>query len=254
MSPHTGMGQFNIEFDNGPHPRAQIGFLAVANADLTEADMFSMKPEGVGIHFTRVRMPKQCEISSLIAMDEALNDAMATMMPGRKDLDVVCYNCTAGSFVIGEDRIADKLVHNRPGVKGTTLLTGVVQALKAFNAERLVVGTAYTDDINQLEREYFIKQGFDVLDIQGLGLLTDMEMNRVSLQSLKAFALTLDRVEADAIFMSCGALRSVEIIEAVEQATGKPFICSNQASMWHCLRLAGIEDRIEGFGQLFRYH
>ena len=37
-----------IEFDDGPLPRAQLGFIAVANADLTEADMFRMKPQGAG--------------------------------------------------------------------------------------------------------------------------------------------------------------------------------------------------------------
>jgi maleate isomerase len=29
-------------------------------------------------------------------------------------------------------------------------------------------------------------------------------------------------------------------------------IGSNQASMWHCLRLAGVHDRMDGYGRLFR--
>ena len=215
--------------------------------------MFRMKPEGVGIHFTRVRMPKQCTVSSLASMEAALDDAMASLMPARTDIDVICYNCTAGSFVIGEDKIIEKIVKNRPGLKGTTLLTGVVEALKVLQVKRLVMGTAYTDDINNLEYDYFVNQGFDVLDIRGMGLMTDMEMNRVSLRSLKEFAVTMDRPDAEAVFMSCGALRSVEVIEQVEAIIGKPFLGSNQASMWHCLRLAGINDRFGGFGQLFKY-
>ena len=212
--------------------------------------MFAMKPDGVGVHFTRVRMPRECTIENLASMEAALDDAVSTLMPGRDDVSVLCYNCTSGSVVIGEERVVAKLATGRPGVKATTLLTGVVAALRALGADRLVIGTAYTDDINAEEAEYFRLQGFDVLDIQGLGLTTDTQMNRVTPEFLAEFAIALDRPDADAIFLSCGALRALEAIEKIERATGKPVISSNQASMWHCLRLAGIEDRIDGFGRL----
>ena len=253
MNQHELDSPLKIEFDDGPHPRAQIGFIAVANADLTETDMFKMRPAGVGLHFTRVRMPEKCTVSSLSSMENALDDAIASLAPARTDYDVICYNCTAGSFIIGETKIVEKIINRRSGVKGTTLLTGVVAALKTLNVRRIVMATAYTEDINDLESQYFVSQGFDVLDIRGMDLMTDMEMNRVSLRSLKDFAVAMDRPDADAIFMSCGALRSTDVIETVETETGKPFIGSNQASMWHCLRLAGIKDRIEGFGHLFRF-
>ena len=43
-------------------------------------------------------------------------------------------------------------------------------------------------------------------------------------------------------------------IEEIEQATGKPVVTSNQSMMWNCLRMAGIEDRLDGYGILFRDH
>ncbi|NIR31458.1 MAG: arylmalonate decarboxylase [Gammaproteobacteria bacterium] len=211
-----------------------------------------MKPPGVGVHFTRVRMDTECTVANLARMEQALADAVATLMPGRDDLDVICYSCTSGSVVIGEERVIEELARARPGVKTTTLLTGVVAALRALAVRRIVVGTAYTDDINQHEREYLERQGFEVLGIEGLGLLTDQEMNRVTPEFLAAFAQEIDHPEADAIFLSCGALRSIDAIERVEWASGKPMVASNQASFWHCLRLAGIEDRLTGFGQLLR--
>ena len=54
------------------------------------------------------------------------------------------------------------------------------------------------------------------------------------------------RPEADALFISCGALPSIEIIEALEARTGKPVVTSNQAMAWDALRLAGVEDRVVG--------
>ena len=44
-----------------------------------------------------------------------------------------------------------------------------------------------------------------------------------------------------------------EVIDQIEKKLGKPVITSNQAQMWSCLRRAGIEDKISGFGKLFNH-
>ena len=67
------------------------------------------------------------------------------------------------------------------------------------------------------------------------------------------FAEEINEESADAIFLSCGGIRSTEVIDQIEQKTGKPVITSNQAQMWSCLRRAGVEDQISGFGKLFNY-
>ncbi len=244
----------NIELDEGPYPRGRLGFICVANAGLTEGDMFSMRPNGVGLSFTHMRMRTECTVENLAQMEHDLDDALNAFVPAREDMNVICYNCTSGSFVIGEDVIRKKIEQGRNGVIGTTLLTGVVSALQSLGANRIAIGTAYTADIDELERTYFSAKGFEVCDIRGLGLATDTDMNKVAPRYLAEFARSLDCPEADAIFLSCGALRSLEIIEDVERATGKPVVCSNQASFWHCLRLAGIADRVGGYGRLLQEH
>ncbi len=241
---------FVPKFDNGPHSRAQIGFLAVANADLVERDMFMMRPEGVGVHFSRVPMGTTCSVENLASMEGELHAALATLMPAREDTHVITFNCTSASFVIGDTKIRDIIQTARPRVKATTMVTSVVSALLALDARRVAMGTAYTDDINRMEQDFLQDHGFDCVSAEGLGLLTDAEMNRVTPESLLDFAAYVDRPDAEAVFLSCGALRSVEILEAAEARLGKPVICSNQASMWECLRLAGVDDRIPGFGCL----
>lgn len=239
-----------VRFDKGPYPRARLGFVCVANAGLTEGDMFRMRPDGVGLSFTHMRMRKECTVENLAQMERDLDEALAGFLPARNDLDVLCYNCTSGSFVIGEEVIRRKLEAGRNGVIGTTLLSGVVAALQALGVRRLSIGTAYTPDIDALEKAYFEQQGFEVVATEGLSLTTDVEMNLVSPAYLLDFAVGLDRPDADAVFLSCGALRSLEIIEDAERRIGKPVVGSNQASFWHCLRLTGIEDKVTGFGKL----
>ena len=58
------------------------------------------------------------------------------------------------------------------------------------------------------------------------------------------------RPDADAYFISCTAVRSLEVIGALEAALGRPVVTSNQAFAWHCLREIGVDDRITGFGRL----
>ena len=117
-----------------------------------------------------------------------------------------------------------------------------------------MLGTAYTPDLTALEVEFLAAKGFDVLRAEGLSLKSDAEMNRVTPAWLARFAGEIDSPDADALFLSCGALRVLPVIDAIEAAIAKPVVFSNQANFWHCLRLAGIEDRIEGFGRLLREH
>ncbi len=64
--------------------------------------------------------------------------------------------------------------------------------------------------------------------------------------------LEIDRPDAEAIFLSCGGIRALEVAEEIEKLAGKPVITSNQAQMWSCLRRAGVDDHISGFGEIFR--
>ncbi|MGB3433311.1 maleate cis-trans isomerase family protein [Achromobacter sp.] len=243
-----------VRYDAGPYPRARIAFLCVANAGLTEGEMHAMAPEGVGLSFGRVPMATACTVQSLADMEGGLLQALDSLVPGRRDIDVVCYNCTAGSFVIGNDKVRALLALARPDSTAATLLDGVAAALAAVGARRLAIATAYDDAVNELERAYFESAGHEVVSLQGLALPDDETMNRVSPDYLYEFACAVDRPDADAVFISCGALRSTAVIQRLEETLGKPVIGSNQASMWHCLRLAGVNDRIDGHGRLFREH
>lgn len=96
------------EFDKGPHPRAQIGqigYVLVANVDLSEAGFFGLKPPGVGVHFTRVPMPREVDVTTLTATEWDLAGAAASMMPGCDDLDVISYSGDRSNLLSSQDTI-----------------------------------------------------------------------------------------------------------------------------------------------------
>lgn len=238
-------------FDEGRHPRAKLGFVLLATEQTVHDDMIRICPDGVGVHFTRVPIPDNITNETLAAVGPELTKASALLLPDGT-LDVVSYACTSGSLVLGQEKVEALLRAGNPNARPSSIIAAVIRALEAIGAKRLVVATPYLDEINTAERDYLAQRGFDVLDIQGLNLAKDSDMVRVAPGFLADMAAGLDRPEADAIFISCGALRSVDIIEELEARTGKPVITSNQALAWDALRLAGINDRIEGFGRLLR--
>lgn len=240
-----------VEFDQGRHNRAKLGFILMSTDLAAEADFFDMAPWDVAVHITRLKTDDYTTNETLSRHIEHMADAASRIQPDVKP-DVISYSCTSGSIVIGEQRIMEEIQKGAPWAKPMTLVTGVVDALREVGAKNIVVGTPYLDEINTKEAQFLYEKGFSVLDIQGLNLETGIEFGRVTPSYWIKFAQEIDRPDADAIFLSCGGIRSVEVAQEIEQLTGKPVITSNQAQMWSCLRRAGITDQIDGFGEIFQ--
>ncbi len=240
---------FEVRFDKGRHHRAKLGFVVLAMEQTVEDDVFKLTPKGVGVHFSRLPMSNVASVETLLSMEPGIETAAGLLLPYDK-LDVACYTCNCGTMVIGEDRVTAALKRARPDAFPTTVMTGVVRGLRAVGARRIVVATPYLDEVNAHVLTFLRGHGFEVLDLQGLNLSRNEEIDCVEPAFIRDFAASLDRPDADAVFVCCGALRALDIVAELEAKIGKPAIVSNQAMMWDCLRAAGIEDKIEGYGLL----
>ena len=242
----------NIEMNEGRHNRAKLGFILMSTDLAAESDFFDMVPKNVAIHITRLKTDDYTTNKTLSKHIEHIADAASRIQPDVKP-NVISYSCTSGSIVIGEEKIMAEIKKGAPYAIPMTLVTGVVDALRELQIKKIVVGTPYLDEINTKEAEFLFKKGFEIINIQGLNLTRGIEFGKVTPEYWKKFALEIDDINADAIFLSCGGIRSVEVIHEIESITGKPVITSNQAQVWSCLRKAGIKDNIKGFGKIFKY-
>jgi len=240
-----------VRLDAGRSARARLGFVLLAMDQLCEADMVRAMPPGVSAHFARTPMSNVVTAATLADMRDGIAPAAARILPAAR-LDVVCLACTSGGVVIGEEAVVAALERGAPGARATTLVTGVTRALDALGVRRIVAATPYVEEINRLEADHLERRGFEVLSIRGMQIVQDVEMARVTPDYIAEFAAALDRPDADAVFVSCSALRSMEVVEQLEARLGKPVVVSNQAMLWDCLRLAGIDDRLPGLGRLLR--
>jgi len=239
-------------FDKGRHSRAKLGFILMSTDLAAESDFFDIAPNDVAIHITRLKTDDHTTNETLSKHIEFMADAASRIQPDTKP-DVISYSCTSGSIVIGEEIIKEEIKKGAPYAIPMTLVTGVVDALKELQIKNLVVGTPYLDEINTKEAEFLYNKGFSILNIQGLNLTKGIEFGTVTPDYWIKFAQEINDESADAIFLSCGGIRSTEVIDQIEQKVGKPVITSNQAQMWSCLRRAGVEDKILRFGELFNH-
>ena len=237
-------------FDKGRHGRAKLGFVVLAMEQTVEDDVFKLTPAGVGVHFARIAMSNDATVATLAAMAPDITRTAALLLPEDR-LDVLCYTCNSGTMVIGEDGVRAALARANARAQPTTVMTGVVRALRALSARKIAVATPYLDEVNDYVHEFLCERGFEILELQGMNIRENSAIDRVEPAFIREYARGVDRADADALFVCCGALRALDIVDGLERDVGKPVVVSNQAQMWDCLRLAGIEDRIGGYGRLF---
>ena len=173
------------------------------------------------------------------------------------EVDVIGWACTSGGVFCPPERV-EAAITRVAGCPAVSTISAVIAAFKALGVKRIALGTPYVGFINETEIEVLEKAGFKVVSAYGLELGVTQEerrgIGRVPPQSMHRFARHIDCPQADAIFVSCTNVAALDEIEMIERVHGKPFITSTIATAWRCFRMAGINDRIEGYGRLLAEH
>lgn len=246
----TGMP---YETDGGIAERAAIGLIVLAVDQTIEHEFRKIiTMPGVALYESRLYCEPEVNPDTLRKMEADIAPATALMVPGCH-LDVVAFACTSGGMVIGDETVAARIREARPDVACTTPMTAVFAALGALGAGRVCLITPYIDEINHTMRGYIQDNGFEVPVVGSWSEEDDFKVARISPETIKRAVRDLGSSEAvDAVLVACTSLRVAEIVEELEAEVGKPVISSNHALAWHCLRLAGYQDAVPGFGKLFR--
>ena len=186
-------------------------------------------------------------------MADHLTETTNQILPNEK-IQVVAYGCTSGTIEIGEKRIRSEIFKAKPDALITTPITAAVKALKLLNHKKIAVLTPYPKDVNVKVYEYLIDSGFEIKSFSSFNLNYDSEIAKVTHDSLMQTISSIDLTDVDSIFVSCTALKVIDIIETLESKLSTDIISSNQAIIWDSLRLSNINQKIDGFGNLFKLH
>lgn len=168
--------------------------------------------------------------------------------------EAILLTGTSLTFYRGEayNRQLVRLVQQVSGLPTTSMSTAMLDALHAVGAQRLAVATAYNTEVNARLQGWLESCGFSVLNLHGLGIEAVADIASVTQDFLVEFgAQVAQEAEcADALFVSCGGLRTLEILEPLEQRTGLPVVSSMPHTLLAGARLLGIDACVEGYGSL----
>jgi maleate cis-trans isomerase len=122
------------------------------------------------------------------------------------------------------------------------------------DAKRIVFVCPNRKSTLEQEAAFFRYQGFEVVKEGCLDIHDPARLRHVEPHAFRDLILANRSPAADAYFIGCTAVRSVEVVEELEAELKRPVLTSNQAMVWHAMRVSGIDDKVEGFGSLLRLH
>lgn len=236
--------------DAGPGGRARIGLVALATDLTSEHEFPAMLPaDGVATYVSRIAYANPMTLESLGAMAGDLTRAAALILPDSR-LDVIAYGCTSGTVAMGPETVGARIQAARPGIPWTTPVTAAIEGLRRLGVGRVAVLTPYPDEVNQAIRAFLEGHGVAVVALSSFFIESDADVALVPPAAIVAAGREADRAEAEALFISCTALRAAAAIAPLEETLGKPVLTSNQALAWRAQRLAGCTDHVPGYGRL----
>jgi len=142
-------------------------------------------------------------------------------------------------------------VEKATGRKATTQSNGLLDGLRTANARRVAIATAYTDEVTERLKIFLQEYGFDVTAARGLGFtqIPEGAATRNILVKLATDAYAASR-KADAVVISCGALKTIDVIVPVEDVVKVPVVSSTPHGLWHGVKLLGVPAKVTGFGMV----
>ena len=138
------------------------------------------------------------------------------------------------------------------GCPAVTMSTAVIEGLNSVGGKRLAVATAYDDEVNHRLRIFLQEEGFDVLTIRGLGVEKVADIGNVTPEGLLKFSVEVfeSAPHSDAILISCGGLRTLDLLEPLERRCKVPVVSSLPHALRAGARLLGQGGRVLGHGRL----
>ncbi|MBO6756005.1 MAG: hypothetical protein JJ902_06740 [Roseibium sp.] len=220
---------------------------------VNESEWRLAMPDGVSFHTHRMALHSDIGTKSgRERLDRDLDLAFDMLKPAAPD--VIAYACTAGSMVNPVGALPDAL-RARHGIEAVTTSAAVIAALKALGAVKLSVATPYGQALNRHEMTFLEANGFRIQRIAGLGIGESgpseyPRIARTTLEDVRAHAIATFVPGSDALVLLCTDFPTQALITDLEAHLGVAVVTSNQATLWACLRAAGITDAPRDHGRL----
>lgn len=233
--------------------RARIGYTSPPlTTEVFPYEFYKLAPEGVSLVVTSlaivVRSKEEIDQSYDISMRAAREMAAAgcdlVMLGG------VPINLSRGTRN-AEQMIAD--LEAELGVKVSTSQSAQIKAARALGARKMVVAHPYEEKDTTRIASYNEHMHCETLGAMAYGSPFN-QIGRIPRDAALELgrALMKKHPDADTIIMPSPHWPTIECIEPLEREFGVNVMTALQVIVWDALRRCGVDDKIQGYGRLFR--
>jgi maleate isomerase len=235
--------------------RARLGVLTHDDSAISESELWTMAPDGVSLHTSRVFFADLATFADPPGPDDAAE------LLARLPLQAIIYAWTVGSYLLGttgEEELVSRVQQHSNGIPVLMSAPAATAGFRTLEAERIALIHApfFTDEFDQKGATYFQERGFEVVHVSHL--MPAIEVPHPNTGSVASPAAIYEWVRrhvpssAQAVFIGGNALRAIGVIAALEDDLSRPVLTANQVSLWYALRVAGAEVSVDDYGQLFK--
>ena len=231
--------------------RARIGHVAPSRGDTLVYEFYKIFSEGFMILNTTGTV-RQLVDGDFEKQLERIEEAVQDLVENQCDSIIFSGSPLFTRLPFGSDRQLGQKLSDKFGVPVAAGLTAEVEALKAMNCKKLVVGTPYPEELNDRLKRHLEASGFEVLQIAGYGVrknadLTDLPVHASYKIAKRLYAKAGD---ADGVFIACPRWPTLPDVELLEQEIKKPVVTSSLACIWYAMKLIDVKESVRGFGRL----
>ena len=219
---------------------APLGLIVLKTDETVEPEFQDFLSDYAGPLFvSRINNADQVTVETLTAMKADMT-ASANLLPN-KHFPVVGYACTSASSVIGSDAVAAQIKKGCDTDHVTNPLRAAIACAADRGVSKFALVSPYVEEVNEPLRQNFKAAGISTDVFGSFEEGHDPYVPRISTKSVIEAGISLGQdPTVDAIFLSCTNLRTSKAIPAIEAATGKPALSSNQSLAWHMKKLATL--------------
>jgi len=233
--------------------RARIGYTSPpAATEVFPYEFYKIVPDGVTLVVNTLPLIERTSDEVDRAYDVSLN---VTHAMARAGVDIFVFgglpiNASRG-FANAEDMA--RATERDIGIPVVTSLSSQRDALAVLGSKKIGIIQPYDDSHGERHMTYIREMGLEPLGWECLNT-TFIKLGEMDEEQVLEAGRRLCRAhpDLDTVYMFCPHYAVINTIDKLEAEFGITVMTSLQAIVWNALRRCGVDDRIEGYGRLFR--
>lgn len=229
----NAMLRFDYELDPERDRLATYGIIVLKTDETLEKEFGVLLDHDSVVHYSRVESEALVTPDTLRLMEARIPQS-ASMLPEDAIYDAVAYACTSGATTIGAEKVAEAVNTVIPDVPVTDPITATIARLRSIDARKICLLTPYIPELTRAMAEKLTGEGFEIVASGSFYEERESAVVRISQASVLAAVEALaQEAKADAVFVSCTNLPTIDILEEARKRTGIDVFSSNSALAWH---------------------